>query len=53
MLVELGTEFEVERVLDVCVVRGNRSFLMKWKGCEDYNNTWVLESDMGNAAEAV
>ena len=53
LLVKSGTKYEVERVLAVCVVRGNKQFLVKWKGYEDYNNTWVLESDMGNAAEAI
>ena len=26
---------------------------MKWKGYQDYDNTWVLESEMGNASRAI
>ena len=41
LLVDAGTEYEVERVLDSRVVRGNKQFLVKWKGYEDYDNSWV------------
>lgn len=41
MLVDAGTDYEVERILDSRVVRGNKQFLVKWKGYEDYDNSWV------------
>ena len=49
MLVDAGTEYEVERVLDSRVVRGNKQFLVKWKGYNDFDNTWVMETNLENA----
>ena len=40
MLLDAGTEYEVERVLDSRVVRGNKQFLVKWKGYDDGARTW-------------
>ena len=54
LLVESGeAEFEIDRIVDSRVVRGNTQFLVKWKGYGDYDNTWVGEQEMGNAQEAV
>ena len=51
--VESGTEYEVERVVDVRTVRGQRQFLVKWKSYPDFDNMWIAESEMGNAQEAI
>ncbi len=32
ILVEQGQEFEIERIVDVRVVRGSKQFLVHWKG---------------------
>lgn len=39
--------YEVERILDHKVDwKGNRSFLLKWKGFPHSENTWVKEDDL-------
>ncbi len=42
-------EFEVEKILGHRVVRARNQYLVKWKGYEDYNNTWLDELELGNA----
>ncbi len=42
-------EFEVEKILGHRVVRERNQYLVKWKGYEDYNNTWLDELELGNA----
>ena len=39
--------------MDVRVVRGLKQFLIKWKGYQDFDNSWVAESEMDNAKEAI
>ena len=46
-------EFEVEKILGHRVVRDRNQYLVKWKGYEDYNNTWLDELELGNAYEAL
>lgn len=42
-------EFEVERVCDMRVGRGNkREFLVKWKGYGEFENSWEPESNLTN-----
>jgi Chromo (CHRromatin Organisation MOdifier) domain len=52
-LVESGKEFEVEQIVDMRVVKGQKQFLVKWKDYGDFDNTWVAESELGNAREAI
>ena len=49
LLVDGELEYEIEKILDMRIVRGTQEFLVKWKGYEDYNNTWVKEEDLQNA----
>jgi ''chromo'' (CHRromatin Organisation MOdifier) domain. len=42
-------EYEIEKILDKRVVRDRYQYLVKWKGYEDYNNTWLDESALRNA----
>ena len=46
-------EFEIEKLLGTHVARGRKQNLCKWKGYGDLENSWVDESDMGNARELV
>ena len=39
--------------MDVRVVRGVKSYLVSWKGYGDFENSWVLAKNMGNARELV
>ena len=43
----------MESVLSERVVRGSREYLVKWKGYSDFENSWVKESDMGNALDVL
>ena len=53
ILVQGGSKFEVDSIVGMRIVKGTRQFLVKWKGYEDFNNTWVPEAELGNAKEAV
>ena len=39
--------------MDVRVVKGQKQFLVKWKGYADFDNMWLAESDLDNAREAI
>jgi hypothetical protein len=52
-LVQGGEEFEVEAIVDMRIVKGSRQFLVKWKDYDSYNNTWLPESELGNARSAI
>ena len=51
--IEGQTEFEIERILQSRVVRNRKEYLVKWKGYNDFENSWVKAHDMGNAQELV
>ena len=56
--IEIGDdlEYEVEEVLEEQSVgkgRKERRFLVKWKGYAPAENSWVHETDMGNAQEHI
>jgi hypothetical protein len=34
-------------------VKGSRQFLVKWKDYDDFNNTWLPESELENARQAI
>ena len=53
LLVESGKEFEVERIVDMRISKGQKQFLVKWKDYQDFDNSWVDESALGNAREAI
>jgi hypothetical protein len=53
LLVDGVLEFEVEKILGHRVVRDRDQYLVKWKGYEDYNNTWLDELALGNAQDAL
>ncbi len=56
-------EFEIEEILDsrprmICGGRGKKSYdvtdyFVKWKGWMCEHNSWVRDSEMGNAQEAI
>ena len=46
LLVDGNLEYEIESILDMRTVRNSRQFLVKWKGYEEYNNTWVPEDEL-------
>jgi hypothetical protein len=53
-LVHNEPEFEVEAVLKSRQVRGReREYLVKWKGYHPIEASWVNESDMEHAQEAI
>ncbi len=53
-LVHNEPEFEVEAVLKSRQLRGReREYLVKWKGYHPIEASWVNESDMGHAQEAI
>ncbi|SJL16281.1 uncharacterized protein ARMOST_19801 [Armillaria ostoyae] len=62
-LIEDEEQWELEEVLDskTCKVRAKRGqpsttvidYFVKWKGWTREHNSWVAESDMGNAKEAI
>ena len=53
ILVDSGEEYEVEKVVDARTVKGCKQYLVKWKGYEDFDNTWIPEAEMGNAQKAI
>jgi hypothetical protein len=53
-LVHNEPEFEVEAVLKSRQLRGReREYLVKWKGYHPIEASWVNESDMEHAQEAI
>ncbi len=56
-------EFEIKKILDSrpCTIRGGRGkkayevidYFVKWKGWTREHNSWVRDSEMGNAQEAI
>ncbi len=53
-LVHNESEFEVEAVLKLRQLRGReREYLVKWKGYHPIEASWVNESDMEHAQEAI
>ncbi len=53
LLVDGGEEFEVEQIVGMRMVKGAKQYLVKWKGFEDFNNTWVAEMELDNAQQAI
>ena len=53
LLVDGGEEFEVEEIVGMRMVKGAKQYLVKWKGFEDFNNTWVAEMELENAQQAI
>ena len=49
LLDDAEPEFEVERFVDMRIVRGLRQFLVKWKGYGEFENSWEPESNLGNS----
>jgi hypothetical protein len=49
LLEDAEPEYEVERIVDMRVVRGLRQFLVKWKGYGEFENSWEPETNLGNA----
>ena len=57
MIVDGRNEYEVERIIDRRVRRYGRNerveYLIKWKGYDNYENTWEPLSNLTGAAELV
>ena len=51
--IEGQIEYEIERILQSRIVRNRKEYLIKWKGYNDFENSWVKAHDMGNAQELV
>ncbi|KAM4058326.1 chromatin organization modifier domain-containing protein [Hirsutella rhossiliensis] len=41
----IESTYDVEQILDHCGPRSRRRYLVKWKGHEDEENSWVSRSD--------
>ena len=46
-------EYEIEKILQHRKRRGKTQFLVKWKGYADHENSWLSESELGNAQETL
>lgn len=46
-------EFEVEKILDVRLVRGQREYLVAWKGYDSFENSWEPVSNLQNCSDLV
>ncbi|EDO07958.1 chromo (CHRromatin Organization MOdifier) domain containing protein [Babesia bovis T2Bo] len=42
------SEYEVEDILEFCMVRKQPKYLVKWKGFSDSDNTWEPENNLKN-----
>ena len=51
--IEGQIEYEIERILQSRIVRNRKEYLVKWKGYNDFENSWVKAHDMGNAQQLV
>ena len=51
--IEGNVEYEIERILQSRIVRGQKESLVKWLGYNDFENSWVKSRDMGNAQQLV
>ena len=46
-------EFEVDTILDKCIIRGKPQYLVKWKGYPLHDATWEPANHLENAAQKV
>ncbi len=46
-----AAEFEVDRLLDRRVVRGQEQYLVRWKGYGAHEDTWEPTCNLRNAQE--
>jgi hypothetical protein len=46
-------EYEVEAVLDSRLVRGQRQYLVRWKGYGQFDDTWEPAANLQNAQDKV
>ncbi len=46
---QTAVEFEVARILDRCVVRGQEQFLIRWKGYGAHEDTWEPTCNLDNS----
>lgn len=44
-------EFEVERLLDRRLVRGQEQFLVRWRGYSQFDDTWEPVENLANAQD--
>ena len=48
-----SVEYEVERILRSRRRRGRQQYLVKWKGYDNSENSWVSRQDLSNAPDAL
>ncbi|KAF7116923.1 hypothetical protein CNMCM5793_005553 [Aspergillus hiratsukae] len=53
IIVDGEEEWEVERILADRTIRGQKQYLVKWKGWPSYENSWQTKDDLKNAQEAL
>lgn len=46
-------EYEVGKILDVKLVNNNTYFSIKWKGYDDYYNTWEPKNHLTNCDDKI
>ena len=51
--VEDGPEYEVERILEHRARRSGVQYLIRWKGYDPSEDSWLPESDLRNAPEVL
>ena len=53
VIIEGEEEFEVEKIINKRMVRGEKKFLVRWKGYMAEKDTWESRENLENAKELV
>ena len=46
-------EWEVEKILDECIQKGKKQYLIRWLGFGPMEDSWQSEMDIQNAGQAL